>query len=267
MWKSVFIFIVFLGIILLQYFYSIQKIDTPRMKFPLSQELVTSFDMGLHSAVSSFLWIEARTELPFLREGYKQFENKLNLITSLDPKFSTPYAYTVMVLPNARYENRFNDAVKIGKKGTQNAVPLDWKIPFYTAVTYHLYLKNNAEAAKYFDIAGHTPGVPDLIKRFSLNYGIYPTEREKTIKIWETIYENTNDAEMKKRARDYILHFNILDFLQKNVGAYKEKYRVYPNKIEDLVSKNIISRVPEDPFGFTFAMYDGGIVGIQRKQP
>ena len=228
----------------------------------VSQDVIRSVDLGLHSAAASFLWIKDRGELPFLRNGYDYFKNTFDIITSLDSKLVTPYAYTVMVLPTTTYSDRFIETVKIGKEGTQNARPPDWRIPFYTAVTYHVYLKDTKQAVRYFDIAGHTKDVPEPVRRFALNYGIYPTEREKTMAIWKTIYESTDNQDMKNRAEKYIIHFTILDVLQKSVQQYRERFGSYPKRLTDLVTSHILFNVPKDPFGFTFKIYEEGIVGI-----
>jgi len=264
--KKIFIIcILLLGVVLLQKEYVFQKHKTFKSRVFASENLIKTFDLGLHSAAASFMWINTRGELPFLSEGYQKFKNDFDVINSLDAKLSTPYAYTVMVLPTTQYEDRFNEATRIGGEGTQKAVPANWKIPFYTAVTYHLYLKDSQKAAYYFDIAGHTEDVPDTIRRFSLNYGIYPTERGKTIAIWKAIYKSSNEMSVKERAEKYIIHFTILDILQKNVEIYKKTYGTYPSDINDLILKKFISKIPEDPFGFTFQMYEGGVVGIRGE--
>ncbi|MDO8452117.1 MAG: hypothetical protein Q7S76_04595, partial [bacterium] len=138
-----------------------------------------------------------------------------------------------------------------GSRGVKNADP-NWQIPFYTATTYKLYLKDEINAAKYFDIAAQTSGIPDLVRGFCINYGTLK-DRDKTKGIWESIYATTEDPQIKERAKAYVTHFEILDMLDKAVGAYHDHTHHYPKTLDDLVVARIISQVPTPPFqGFEY---------------
>ena len=101
--KKIIIPLLFLGIIFSQYSYDLKKAASPQVQVSLSPQFVKSLDLGLHSALASFLWIDTRAELPFFEEGYQKFFDDLNLINSLDPKFSTPYFFATLVLPYTKY--------------------------------------------------------------------------------------------------------------------------------------------------------------------
>jgi hypothetical protein len=261
--KKIIISVLFVGIIFSQYFYDAEKAANPRVQMSLSPQFVRSLDLGLHSALASFFWIDTRTELPFFREGYQKFFDDLNLINNLDPKFSTPYFFSTLVLPYTKYPKGIEAAVEIGRRGVAEADP-DWRVPFYLATIYHLYLNDQISAAKYFDMAAQEPNVPELVKRFAINYGIQPKIREQTKQVWLAIYESTDNEVVKERAKAYIIHYEIIDSLQNAVGIYKEKYGVYPATPQDLVDKRIINGIPPDPFGLEFQIYEGGVVGIKQ---
>jgi hypothetical protein len=255
--------ILFFCVVMAQYFYDTQKVSGPALSFPISPAFLKSFDLGLHSALASFLWIDTRTELPFFQQGPQKFFADLDTINKLDPKFSTPYAFTVLVLPNTKYPDRINASVEIGRRGVEEA-DKDWRVPLYLATIYHLYLKDETNTAKYFDIAARTPGIPEIVQRFAINYGVLPSLREKTKAVWIAIYNTSEDKFTKERARAYVVHYEILDFLDSAVKSYKERYGKYPAEIKDLLDKKIITSIPPDPFGLEFAMYDDGVVGIKQ---
>lgn len=261
-WRNTLIFLLLGSVVVVQYLYDPEKVGKIPVQFAPSPRLVRAFDLGLHSALASFLWIDTRTELPFLPNGYEKFRSDLDLINALDPKFSAPYAFAVLLLPETKYSQRVRAAVEIGERGVTEADP-NWQIPFYLAVTYHLYLKDNLNAAKYFDVASRTPGIPETVRRFAMNYGLYPSIRERTKQIWKTIYKTSSNEFMKERALAYIIHFEIVDYLQRAVGVYKERYKTYPKSIDDLLSEKVIWGIPKDPFGLEFMLYDQGIVGIK----
>ncbi len=262
----------FSGILGTQYLYDAKKIQTGKtVAFPLSADFLKSVDAGLHSMLASYFWLfGARGKLVgFILSGkegaenrYQQFSRDFDLVNKLDPKYSTPYAYATIVLPASKYLNTIHDSIEIGVRGVREADP-DWKIPFYLATTYHLELKDHLNAARYFDLASRRPGIPELVRRYAINYGIFPNNREKTKQLWITIGESASDEFTKERAAAYVRHFEIIDYLDSAVQTYKKKYRAYPSDVADLVAKNIIPEIPRDPFGFEFQMYPEGQVGIK----
>ena len=263
--KLIFILILACGVIGTQYLYDATKVRSPETDFPVSPKFLKSVDVGLHSTLASYLWLfKTRTELiKFLflpkdrqEDGYKHLIKNIDTINAIDPRYSAPYAFSVIVLPASTYPDRIKATIEIGRKGVDQADP-DWQIPFYLAVTYHLELKDKVNAAKYFDIAGHSPGIPELVRIFSLNYGTIPTMREQTKQIWNTIYQTTDDPITRDRAKAYIIHLSILDYLDSAAKKYKNLYGEYPKDVESLVSKKIIPEIPRDPFNFEFTTKNG----------
>lgn len=261
--KKILIPILFLGIIFSQYFYDAEKSKAPSANITPSLPFVKSTDLGLNSALASFFWIDTRAELPFFREGYQKFFGDLNLVNNLDPKFAAPYVYTLIVLPYTEYPDRIGASLGIGGRGVSLADP-DWQIPFWLGTIYHLFIKDPTSAAKYFDLAARTPGIPEIVKRFAVNYGVLPKLRDETQAVWRAIYESSDDKDTKARAAAYLKHFEILDYLQTASDNYKKIYGRYPARISDLLEKKIITEIPPDPFGLEFAIYEGGIVGIKQ---
>ena len=262
--RNIFLVLLLGAVALSQYAYDLQRVKSPAVHFPLSRELVKTFDIGLHSAVASFLWIDTISELPFLREGYPKFRDDLKLINDLDPRFSFPYAFTVLVLPAATsYPDRLNATIETGKRGIKEADP-DWRVPFYLATTYHLELKDRVNASLYFDTAARTPGAPFYIRRFSLNYNLSPTLRDQNRQIWTAIYNTSDSDYAKERAKLYLLRFDVIDYLEAAAKTYKAKIGHFPKIPQDLLAEKIIPEVPRDPFGFQFNFDPKGIIGIVK---
>ncbi len=269
--KLVAILALFGGVFGTQLIYDTKKIQAPETDFAVSPKFLAAIDIGLHSALASYLWLfKTRTELiHFLflskkdqEDGFNKFSRDINTINTLDPKYSDPYAYSVIVLPASTYSKRIEASIEIGKRGVANADP-DWQIPFYMAVTYHLDLKDSLDALRYFDIASRTPGIPNVVKVFAANYGSIPTTREQTKQIWTVIYKTTDDEATRERAQSYIVHLDIFDFLENAVKEYKTKFGMYPKDLSDLVSKKIIPEIPLDPLGFTFYLFKNGEVRVK----
>lgn len=259
--KLILIPILFAGIVLMQVFYDGQKAKATYFEpTVMKPEVVRAVDLGLHNAAADLMWLSAIQYVGgWQSRTYEKLDDYLFLSTDLDPKFSYPYAFGVLMLPSFK---QTGSAIKLGEKGIANSEP-DWRIPYYTATTYHIDLGDTKNAAKYFDIAARTKGAPDNIKRIAANYGSRPDLREQTKQIWIGIMENSNDEVVIERAKAYVVHYEILDLLENSVKIYKDRNGKYPEDINDLVKANILRTIPQDPFGFEYKINAEGRAEIK----
>lgn len=219
--------------------------------------IVRIADLGLHNAAADLEWLsmiqyfgggESRT--------YEKLDGYLFLTTDLDPKFPYPYAFGALILPGFGQVDR---GIEIGQKGIDAGI-VDYRLPYYMATTYHIEKDDPVNAAKYFDLAARTPGVLDGIKRVAANYGTRGDKREKTKQIWIGIFESTKDEMVKERAKDYIVHYEIMDLLEAAAKEYNKRNGKFPTDINDLVTAKILTAIPPDPFGYSFVFDEAGNV-------
>ncbi len=250
---------------LLQLEYDATKIIPPASSVQtVSPFMVRLLDMGFHPAVASFLWATTMPEILDLWNGKTEYFSDLAFVNAVDPKLSYPYAFSVLTLPAvpaAKDPQALAQADAIGVQGIANGDP-DWRIPYYMATNEFLYAKNNLAAAKYYNLAAETPGVPGYAERFSLNFGIETNQRQKTEQLWETIKSSTNDPATQARAQAYIDHLKDFDYLDAASAQYKKEFGAFPTSTAELVAQGIIPSVPVDPFGFTFIIQKDGTSAI-----
>jgi hypothetical protein len=250
---------------LLQFEYDATKIVVPTSSAPTASPfMVRIMDMGFHPAVASFLWATTMPEILDLFNKKTEFFPDLAFVNAVDPKLSYPYAFAVLTLPAVPltdYPQAIKQAYAIGQAGIANG-DTDWRIPYYMATNEFLYAKDNVAAAKYYDLAAKTPGVPAYAARFSLNFGIQTNQRQKTEQLWATIKDSTNDPDTQERAQAYIDHLQAFDYLDAASKQYKAQFGKYPTSTDALVAKGIIPAVPVDPFGFTFIIGSDGMSAI-----
>jgi hypothetical protein len=254
---SIFI-LFFAGIILSQVFF-----DTGQGKVAyieplvLKANVVKAADLGLDNAAADYEWLSM---IQYFGGGespnYAKLPDYLATATELDPKFSYPYAFGALVLPTFGF---IDQGITLAQKGVALNLP-DWQISYYLATTYFINKKDNADAAKYFDIAAHTPGAPDNIQKVAASFGSNSSDRQKTEQIWLGIYNNSKDEVVKARAKNYILHFETMDFLEQAGKEYYQIYGKYPAIPEDLVKAKILNAVPPDPFNMKFTFDASGKV-------
>jgi hypothetical protein len=147
----------------------------------VSPEFVRIVDMGFHAAAGSFFWIGTMPEiLGTYFQNSDQYLVDRAFVNAVDPKLSYPYAFTVLILPAlVNYPNHDAIAVAVAKEGIANADP-DWRIPYYLAAEYYLNLKDLKDALIYYDVAAHTPGIPEVSRNFATNFSaLRPAERPR----------------------------------------------------------------------------------------
>ena len=220
-----------------------------------SAPLLRVVDLGLHSATASLLWIGVIQNIG-TQGSFLGLAHSIETINALDPRFSYPYAFGVLIIPMMDKEET-SEALAIGKRGVAQNLN-DWHIPYYLATTYHLVIKDSLEAARYFAVTAHTKGVPDGIKGVALGYATRADLREKTKAIWTALYENSDDEVVREQAKNSVLHITILELLDKAVALYRERFGVYPKTTNDILRVGILREIPTDPFGFTFSVSDEG---------
>jgi len=222
--------------------------------------VVRAADLGLHNATSDMIWLSAIQYFgDWQTDKYQKIDDYIFLANDLDPKFSYPYAFGVLILPSVEMAD---EALEIGKKGLEN-IDDDWRIPYYMATTYHIQKEDQANALRYFDIAAHTKDAPDNIKVVASVYGSNSDMREKSKAVWRGIFENSEDEVVSEKAYNYVLHYEILDLLEEAAEKYKDKIGSYPSELEQLVDENILKEIPGDPLGFEFAITETGRVTIK----
>jgi len=181
-----------------QFLYDATKV-TPSTALPssITPETVRMLDMGFSPTVASFLWVNTMPEILDFFNHKTEYLSDLSYLTTVDPKFGYPYAFSVLTLPIVPTSTDFNPIIAaqaIGEQGLQNADP-DWRIPYYMGTNYYLAEHDMKDAALYFDIAARTPGVPYYAQRFAENFGNEQKDRDRTIALWETIRDTTNDPD------------------------------------------------------------------------
>lgn len=251
-----FLFLLLLtGIYISQYFFDQSKKRDPfTQPFIPKADVIKATDLGLDNAAADIVWLESIQYFGGTPQtDITQMPEYLNLTTSLDPKFSYPYAFGALVLPNI---GQVDQGIALAQKGIQKAEP-DWRIPYYLATTYHINKSDAKNAAYYFDIAVRTPGAPENIQKIAATYASNPDTRAQTESIWEGIYETTNDEVVKERAKNYITHYEILTLLENAGAEYKKINGKYPDSVDYLVP-TILKSIPADPFGFQYRFDETG---------
>lgn len=214
--------------------------------------VIRASDLGLHTMTASFLWLAVIQRLVPI--GFDRLDAYIGQINDIDPKFSYPYAFGVLLLSG---QNNLDAGTRIGMRGIAEA-DTDWRIPYYLAMNYHTATKDRAHAAFYFALAARTRGAPENVRMVAATYGSRKTYRAETEEIWSALLETSRDEVVRGQARDILTRLKILDLLEQAASAYKKQHGLFPKQAEDLISGRILTTLPIDPFGSHFVFDKDG---------
>jgi len=188
--------------------------------------------------------------------GTLWFSKALYLASYLDPYYFEPYWMTGVALP---WEGRVEEAKVVLKRGLKY-LPQKWQIPFYIGFINFYFEHDNKEAAHYFSIASKLPGAPSYLPLLVARLSIKGGETRIAIAFLQEQIKTVRDEKLKRQLEKRLKAFQAIDFLERAVRKYKQIYGYLPSDLNLLVTKNIISAIPPDPYGGQFYLTPEGKV-------
>jgi tetratricopeptide (TPR) repeat protein len=214
-----------------------------------SLRALRAIGLNQRPALADLLWLKS---IQYFGQGnpygkYPSLGPIINTISQLDPQWSYPYEFGMIVLP---FMDQTETAVTIGERA-QTAIPNDGLLSFYLASVYHLNVKDYTKAAHYYAKAAEEPGGPLASKELA---GVAlsaasgsTTDREAALYFWKTVYENAKDEGERERAATWFAHMQIVYSLEITAEQFKNVRGRYPLNIEELKQQGFISEIPESP--------------------
>ncbi len=142
----------------------------------------------------------------------------IDTATTLDPQFMEPYQYAAVVLPDIDREQ----AIRITTKGIA-ANPSAWRL--YQHLGYIYWQQKDFQAAgEAYDQGSKLPGAPPWMLAMKAKMAAEGGSRELAREIYERMYEQAGDSQVKEMARQRLLQVDSLDqreALRKALSAYK----------------------------------------------
>ncbi len=201
---------------------------------------------------------QQRKETPRVKEWEWQWWAKiLDRTTDLDPYFFDPYYYANAFLPwDAGMVKETNFLLQKGSRYRD----WDWMLPFFIGFNDFYFLQNDSEAAEFLMEASRRPGGDPMLASIASRLAFKENRTETAIFFLEQTAKNAEDRNMKERYETRIKALRSVLVLEKAVLVYKKKFGRIPSSIDDLVSRKVLARLPEDPYGGTYSVARDGRV-------
>jgi len=180
----------------------------------------------------------------------------LHIASYLDPYYFEPYWMAGTILS---WEGHIHEAKEILRKGLQY-LPSKWQIPFYLGFISFYFEKNNKEAARYFLMASKLPGSPSYLPLLAARLAAKGKETRIAITFLQEQLKTVKDEKIRRQIEKRLQALQIIAFLEQAIEKYKQIYGYLPSDLNLLVTKNIISAIPPDPYGGQFYLTPEGEV-------
>ena len=164
----------------------------------------------------------------------------------LDPYFKQTYCLIQATLP---WEAEKVDlTVKLLKKSMQHR-SWDWVPGFFIGFDYFYFKKDNLQASKYIMEASKVPDAPIPLATLGARLAQKAEQTQTAIGFLKTMLSKTDNEKTKELLETRIKALTGALILEKAVKFFKNKYGRIPPALEDLLSKGILTSLPENPYG------------------
>lgn len=188
---------------------------------------------------------------------WKWWAKTLDAATDLDPYFFDPYYYANAFLPWDAH--LVEEANRLLEKGSRYR-DWDWMLPFFIGFNDFFFLQNDKEAAEFLMEASRRPGGDSMLASLASRLAFKENRTKTAIYFLEETAKRTEDRNLKERFETRINALRSIVFLDEAVASFEKKFRKVPTSIDELVEKNIISQLPQDPYGGTYYITPDGKV-------
>lgn len=246
-----------------------QKIDE-FMLLP-NGEYLKPVVLGYEQFVGDVIWlkvIQVLGEETVTPKAYNWVYHALDVVTTLDPKFS--YVYQLGGVSLAMLAQQPELSNKLLLKGFKEN-PDVWQIPFYIGFNYFFYLQDYRLAAEYMAKASELPGHPEYLPKLAARLYVQSGDPDVAIEFLYRMYNESKEEKVRagisKRIKEVMVERDIR-LLEGIVKKYKEAHRVYPATLADLVTNGFIKNVPEEPNGGNYIInpINGNVYSSKVKE-
>jgi hypothetical protein len=218
--------------------------------------------LGFEALVADIYWI--RAVVYFGRQGLAKDPNTnydllapmLDLVTTLDPRFSVAYRFGAIFLSESPPDGpgRPDLAVNLLKRGADYS-PEKWEYLHDIGFVYYWHERDFKQGAQWLERASEIRGAPFWLKSTAAHMHSERGDRESARMLWQQI-RDTADAEMVQKTADLRLaQFDAMDAIDKLNGVllrFEAAANRMPTDWRELVAARLLRGIPLDPTGVPY---------------
>lgn len=167
-------------------------------------EYLRPFLLGYQQLVADILWlrvIQVNGDKVVSAKGYDWIYHALDVVTTLDPKFSYAYQFGGVNLSVSGGEVEKSNALLL--KGAKEN-PDIWQIPFYLGFNHFFYMHDYQTAADFMAQASLIPGHPTYLPQLASRLYAQSGKKETAVQFLEQMLQETEDDKVREALKERI---------------------------------------------------------------
>ncbi|MGQ0736279.1 MAG: hypothetical protein ACT4QD_21820 [Acidobacteriota bacterium] len=220
--------------------------------------------LGFSPLAADVYWI--RAVVYFGRQGLSDDPDKnydllypfLDLVTSLDPRFTVAYRFGAIFLsePPPSGPGRPDLAIRLLERGVASALDR-WEYAHDIGFVHYWHYRDFAAGAAWMNHASQVPGAPIWLKSTAAAMLTEGGDRESARGLWLQIHDSADNDLLRNMARLRLLQFDAMeaiDELNVIVWRFAARAGTLPTSWRELVAAGMIKGVPIDPSGTPYVI-------------
>jgi tetratricopeptide (TPR) repeat protein len=182
-------------------------------------------------------------------QQWKWFYSVLEASTDLDPLFLDPYYIAQAYL--TWDANMVQEANTLLEKGTFYR-SCAWLMPFIAGFNHFFFLQDNYTAAQYLMESSRRPNASPIIASLAARLAYKAHNTENAIFFLEELLKKTEDPKIQTAFEKRLKTLRAIRTIEQAVALYEERFGAKPHNLQQLIDKNLLKSIPEDPYGGHF---------------
>lgn len=195
-------------------------------------------------------------------EEWQMIHQALVQITNLDVRFLDPYIVAQMSLP---WDAGMVEETNILLEKAAKVLTEDYRPYFFLWYNYFYFLNNPETAGHYLQKAAKMKGAPTYFSTLAARMNLYTGKIYAAVIFLKETIRETNDPALQKSLKRRLQALQKIGFLEQKIQVYKKRFHTSPKQLQELVDKDIITKIPADPYGGNFYIMESGRVYTTSK--
>jgi hypothetical protein len=213
------------------------------------------------SLVADYYWLQTLNQVGGAQsaEESRHIFPYADLATELDPRFAAVYTFAGVAIPwqvgRERWVNT-EESTRLLRKGAA-ALPDHYGIRFQLAYNLIFFHKQYREAADLLHALARHPEAPPYLPALATRLLGASGDFETGVAMAATLRDAAEDEETRAFYEQRILELHqerMLRELDAAIGRFRAREGRLPARLEELVTRGDVKRLPEDPLGGTLGL-------------
>jgi tetratricopeptide (TPR) repeat protein len=197
----------------------------------------------------------------------------LDLVTSLDPRFSVAYRFGAIFLaePYPSGAGRADQAVELLQRAVEKDPLRGWEYMEDIGFIYYWWIRDYPKAADWFARAGKEPGAPSWLGPLAATTLSQGGDRASARFLWTQILDNADSDWLRTTATTRVRQLDAMDTiddLNRRMAGFATREKRLPRTWREFVGAEKLRAMPVDPAGVPFTFDPASrTFGIDRKSP